>query len=363
MGAANSARPLPHFDYVPTTSCEPSHRKVCVLSPHYIEREREASRSNQSGRPYSGHHDRHAAAATRLSRRPIQGQTAKSATASTPFATHSRGHPMLQRPPPTTAPPKPQNTQKHCDFHEQNGHTTTECRELKKALHELADKEPAQPQPQEEEYLTEVMATIDVGYAEGMTRLAWKAQLRSTQEVLTTEQGARITVPTMVFAGKEALSFASPRNDPLVVEMKIASAIARNLEVDFLVVDVSTAYNVILEHPILHKVKATSSNFNLRLMTDATNTALPKKKKEQRKTRGLHIGLSTVLVTLIFRSLSISIQGVSHLIAWTITFTERRDNLDLLRVSTLSLGPLALVDIVEVGLEVANLLKFLGQRH
>ena len=29
-----------------------------------------------------------------------------------------RGHPMLQRPPPMTAPPKPLNARKYCEFHE-----------------------------------------------------------------------------------------------------------------------------------------------------------------------------------------------------------------------------------------------------
>jgi len=43
-----------------------------------------------------------------------------------------RRHPVLRRPPPMTAPPKP-------EFHEQNRHTAAECWELKKALHELAD--------------------------------------------------------------------------------------------------------------------------------------------------------------------------------------------------------------------------------
>jgi len=36
-------------------------------------------------------------------------------------------------------------------------------------------------------------------------------------------------VPTMVFGGKEAWRFASPHNDPLVVEIKIASAIVRRV--------------------------------------------------------------------------------------------------------------------------------------
>ena len=48
---------------------------------------------------------------------------------------------------------------------------------------------------------------------------------------------------------------------------------SKNLEVDFLVVDVPTAYNVILGRPTLHRVKAviahTSSSFDLRLTTAA----------------------------------------------------------------------------------------------
>ncbi|KAJ8428104.1 hypothetical protein Cgig2_025446 [Carnegiea gigantea] len=50
------------------------------------------------------------------------------------------GHPMLRRPPPMTAPPKLQNARKYCEFHEQCRHTTTECQELKKALHKLVAK-------------------------------------------------------------------------------------------------------------------------------------------------------------------------------------------------------------------------------
>jgi len=64
------------------------------------------------------------------------------------------------------------------------------------------------------------VATIAGGYAEGITRSAWKAQLRDALQVLTTEQGPCIAVPTMVFGGKEAPRFASPQNEPLVVEMK-----------------------------------------------------------------------------------------------------------------------------------------------
>ena len=48
---------------------------------------------------------------------------------------------MLKRPPPMTSAPKPHNAQKYCEFHEQNGYTTVEYLELRKALHELVDKD------------------------------------------------------------------------------------------------------------------------------------------------------------------------------------------------------------------------------
>ena len=256
-----------------------------------------------------------------------------------------RGHPMLRRPPPMTMAPRPQNARKYCEFHEQSGHTTTECRELKKALHELADKgqidrflrkgprllrkepNPESSQPRDEECSTEIVATIAGGNMPDMTRSAWKAQLRSAQQVLTMEQKSSLTAPTMVFGGKDAPRLATPHNDPLVVEMKIANTVVRrilvdtgssvdiitkdclqklshpgravnpittpvlgfggqevtpagtvrlpvrfgdktrfrSLEVDFLVVDVPTAYNVILGRPTLHKAKAVVAPYLLQL--------------------------------------------------------------------------------------------------
>ncbi|KAJ8436705.1 hypothetical protein Cgig2_027226 [Carnegiea gigantea] len=87
-------------------------------------------------------------------------------------------HPMLKKPQPMNAALTQNNVHKYCEFREQNGHTTAECRELKKALYELADKwqidrflegcprafhkDPARAceEPQEEDCSTEIMATI-----------------------------------------------------------------------------------------------------------------------------------------------------------------------------------------------------------
>ncbi|KAJ8435608.1 LOW QUALITY PROTEIN: hypothetical protein Cgig2_032137 [Carnegiea gigantea] len=185
MEAANSTSPLPHFEYAPTIACKPFYRPVRVPSPHHIhtDRDHEASQSNQHCQPRTGSHDRLAAVTTWPSSRLDQGQSAKSTTASA-----DKG---------------------------QIDHF------LKKGTQFLSgEQEPTQPQPLDEECSTEVVATIAGGYAKGMTWSAWKAQLRSTQQVLTVEQGVRLTATTMVFGGRNAPRFTSPHSDLLVVEMK-----------------------------------------------------------------------------------------------------------------------------------------------
>ncbi|KAJ8420547.1 hypothetical protein Cgig2_002642 [Carnegiea gigantea] len=77
---------------------------------------------------------------------------------------------------------EPHNARKYCEFHEKNGHTTAECRELRKNLHELVDKgqidcllkggprflrkehKPIQSEPREEEFSTKIVATIAGGF-------------------------------------------------------------------------------------------------------------------------------------------------------------------------------------------------------
>ncbi|KAJ8427427.1 hypothetical protein Cgig2_019039 [Carnegiea gigantea] len=201
-----------------------------------------------------------------------------------------RGHPMLRRPPPMAAPPKPQNARK--------------CSK-------------------------EVVATIAGGYAEGITRSAWKAQLRSAQQVLTAEQGPREVNPMGMI--RLSVHFGN----------KFRS---KNLEVDFLAVDVPTAYNLInrSERSFINK-----KEYN------------PLEKK--RRGGGLHIKLSTAFVLLLLRSPGLSIPGVGGFVPCVLTLSGRRDKLHLLKVTALIGGPLMLIHVVEVGLEIAILLKLMGQ--
>ncbi|KAJ8429194.1 hypothetical protein Cgig2_032934 [Carnegiea gigantea] len=172
--------------------------------PHHTEGDQEVSQSNQNSRPQMGNHDQLTAVTIRASRpsssllqhptqvtpgelpglrrrsRPPNPEGELQAGSNVPGRA-VRGHPMLRRPPPMAVPPKPYNARKSC-FHEQN---TTECHELKKSLHELANKDQIDhflnKAPQNESphspsrgirVFSKVVATIAGRYAEGMTRSA-----------------------------------------------------------------------------------------------------------------------------------------------------------------------------------------------
>ncbi|KAJ8419986.1 hypothetical protein Cgig2_025349 [Carnegiea gigantea] len=219
MEVAGSAKPV-HED-------EPSCRPEGMPSLHPVERSCEVARSDRSDRLLDGR----------------QGGVQRWTPSPDPHEgkLQSQGHPILRRPPPMMAPPRPQNAQKCCEFHDQNGHTMTEFRELKKALYELADKGQidwflkrgprflwqeqtiAPPLPRDEECSTEVVATIAGGYEvnpAAMTRLPVR------------------------FGDKSKF---------------------KSLEVDFLVFDFPTAYNVIMGQPTLHRVKAVVAPYLLQL--------------------------------------------------------------------------------------------------
>ncbi|KAJ8438369.1 hypothetical protein Cgig2_027354 [Carnegiea gigantea] len=149
--AANLARLLSHFNYTPANGGEPSHQPERILPLLYIEWGREWSALYRAARSTRGHGTQRPPCAGGNDQinncfhalcNPVQADRLGEGIG-TDFQASGRslqGHPMLRRPPPMTTPPKPQNARKYCEFHEQSGHTTTECRELKKAFPKLADK-------------------------------------------------------------------------------------------------------------------------------------------------------------------------------------------------------------------------------
>ncbi|KAJ8444403.1 hypothetical protein Cgig2_026607 [Carnegiea gigantea] len=152
--AASLARPLPHFKYVPSVSCEPSYRHDPMISHRRSERMREAPHANGDRRTQGEIQDCSIRVNAQYSHRPSHRGSARSTTASIPYASPtsslvrgvrvdleaSRDHHVLKTPPPMISAPKSHNARKCCEFHEENGHTTFECWELRKALHELEDK-------------------------------------------------------------------------------------------------------------------------------------------------------------------------------------------------------------------------------
>ncbi|KAJ8441391.1 hypothetical protein Cgig2_009099 [Carnegiea gigantea] len=134
--AASSAWPLCRFEYVPTTGYKPFHRHDLVMSHCHSERIREAPLVNRDRRVQGENQDRSLSSTPKIA--AVQATNYRRNPMS--ILMEARNHPMLKRPPPMTLAPKPHNTRKYYEFHEKNGHTTAECWELRKALHELADK-------------------------------------------------------------------------------------------------------------------------------------------------------------------------------------------------------------------------------
>ncbi|KAJ8420685.1 hypothetical protein Cgig2_017153 [Carnegiea gigantea] len=146
MEAVNSARLLLTFDYVPTA------------------RLREVIRSERNRQSPDGNHDCSMGLDSQQARQAALGRLANFAIASTPYATHSQRTTWFKEQEQTLKPREGASwrnkgishvekvpTDDHgskttqCMFHKQNGYTNFECKELKKALHELADKRPDRP--------------------------------------------------------------------------------------------------------------------------------------------------------------------------------------------------------------------------
>ncbi|KAJ8419781.1 hypothetical protein Cgig2_026796 [Carnegiea gigantea] len=163
MEAKNSVRPLPTFDYVPFAGCEPSHMHAPARCSVGVMKD---------GRSWDINHDR--------SMGLTPPRLVAGPQANLQILPLSPRHMQLI----PDAPPSLRNRSRP---------------ELKKALHELTDKglidcflkrgsrflhkehEPVCSKLREEECIMEIVATIVGGHTAGITRSAWKAQLRGAQ--------------------------------------------------------------------------------------------------------------------------------------------------------------------------------------
>ncbi|KAJ8438626.1 hypothetical protein Cgig2_017964 [Carnegiea gigantea] len=194
---------------------------------------REALHANTNGRSREENRDHSIGVDALYNHRPSHGRPEKSTTASTLYELEN----LEEKPPNGNGPQSVAPTANILEVpsgkeRPVEGYTTIECRKLRKANDRFLkrgphflreERQPARPKLQDDEYSMKIVAPIVGGYTEGITRSAWKAQLRGAQ---------RIIVPTMVFGGGEDLRFTSPYNDPLVIEMKVASAIVWRILVD-----------------------------------------------------------------------------------------------------------------------------------
>ncbi|KAJ8425107.1 hypothetical protein Cgig2_013837 [Carnegiea gigantea] len=280
--ASSSARPLPRFEYVPTPGCEPSHRHAPVVSQRHSEGMREAPHANKGGRTREENQDRSIGVNTQHSHRPSH----RGPTELTMPGLRSKSRPR-----------------------------GLEVKPLKDGGPQ-SEHEPTWPEPQDKECSTEIITTITDGNAEGITRSTWKAQLRGAQQEVN---------PTGIICL------------PLRFGDKVK---ARNLEVDFLVVDVPTTYNVILGRPTLHIIKQRVS-----------------KKRPKALSVRILIIIATLsrpgCIALLVRHHSLAVHGCSLLIAQALFNSCRRIKLHQLRVSTFGLDTTAILDELNIRLKIA----------
>ncbi|KAJ8433474.1 hypothetical protein Cgig2_020646 [Carnegiea gigantea] len=151
-----------------------------------------------------------------------------------------KGHLMLKKAPPLASRFKPRNASKYYEFCEQNSHTIAESQELKKALHEHTNR------GQIDHFLKHGARAFGIGK---------EKTHESSQEECSTEIVASI-------AGVGIIRLSLWFGD------KIKS---RNLEVDFLVVDMPIAYNVISGSLTLHRVQAVIAPYLLHIQYESND--------------------------------------------------------------------------------------------
>ncbi|XP_010667183.1 uncharacterized protein LOC104884258 [Beta vulgaris subsp. vulgaris] len=140
-----------------------------------------------------------------------------------------------------------------CEFHHDYGHTTRECRELKRALDKLADEgklnrylkdakeNKVESRPEKQARSDEIARYVNViagGFASGgLTSRSRKKHLYTLKHGSDTNSSA--ICPTMTFKNSHR-PIQTPHDDPLVVQMKIA-----NLRVGRVLIDSGSYADII----------------------------------------------------------------------------------------------------------------------
>ncbi|KAJ8421648.1 LOW QUALITY PROTEIN: hypothetical protein Cgig2_019221 [Carnegiea gigantea] len=84
-------------------------------------------------------------------------------------------------------------------------------------------------------------------------------------------------------------------------------------------------------------------------------------RRKDKKRWGSHVGLYTILMLLLRRSPGLDFQGVGGLALGNLALGRKSNKLHLLKVTTLHVGPLTLIYVVEVGLKVTTVLRLADQ--
>ncbi|KAJ8441245.1 hypothetical protein Cgig2_033969 [Carnegiea gigantea] len=184
MDVVNSMRPLPTFDYVPTVRYELSHGHAPVGSLRRSDEVREIARPERNRRPRERNHYCSMGVNTR--------QTRQEAPDLRSILMELKGHSMLRKPQPMTTVPKPPNTRKYCEFHEQKDHTTA--------------KLPLSAQSLERRRIHYDSHHHRRWICGGHYPVSMEGPNMREPDC---EQGSRVTVPTMVFNGLEGPYFSS----------------------------------------------------------------------------------------------------------------------------------------------------------
>ncbi|XP_021717068.1 uncharacterized protein LOC110684934 [Chenopodium quinoa] len=160
---------------------------------------------------------------------------------------------ILPKPNPMNTPIEQRNKKLWCEYHKECGHTTRNCRELKRALDKLAEegkikrylKSPpkdkqskAAKEVQEAHSSADTNLSINViagGFASGgLSNRARKSHLRSLEEPIYDIGTPSSTPkdPLMVFGDDKGKKIQRPHDDPLVIHMKVANAKVKKILVD-----------------------------------------------------------------------------------------------------------------------------------